>query len=859
MILGICYKRECVARHESTGSSSVSTASGQIAATAGQAVSPNNEYTYQTVPDYSTPPNQPGTQSHHMSTSSSTVSGHASSLNLSQALLPSSNINNFATHAGAKSSSTPSSGGPVVIVPGKAAISPPAELIMHTDNEDDEPLCSTCSTLDLCAILHDGIPRDHAVPLGHLTDILNKNDQCGLCCLIVALIRHSWQLDNHPGIDLGGITCTLHAEACGCDEDITSHRDICHHLYIKTSSRPRETSLALIAAGAFFAPDLEIRLLEEDASKVGRMKKFHGRRVGQNVDVGLLKNWISACENKHEEKCERVWWKGTGEVLPNSARIVDVVRMAIVPAPPTCRYVALSYIWGGPGDAYWTTQANLKQRSIPGGLDASMMPDTISDTIQLVRRLGEQYLWIDALCIVQDDPQDKAIQIGAMELIYSGSAFTIFAAGGTSVRDPLPGIRPCTRDPKQHVAKIQGLHLAVPLPVASEAIISSEWNKRGWTYQEIMLSRRRIYFTAHQVYFECRLAVCSEDIVAEPTSKVTVMYSLPTTGIGQVLRSSAPVNGRRDSYMELYIKVVGEYTQRRLTVESDIVDAVAALLNAMTKGVKLPDNDLDKEFKFGMSVGRNLEEALLWQPTSNARHSRRVPPDRMKVPWPSWSWAAWRGAVKYASPQVFVDMHSGRIGNNTSEIWQSLVEQWYIVDHDGHPVRQFVDWKERIINEDINLDPYIPYIAPKGDIDVQQLITENAPLLPGTLVFWTSYSRFDVTKADNVRGADAVADYAVYSIISDFPRPSTSVGRIILPRSTHSPTSFEFVVLARGLGTNGSYDEERLGRPYSGCLLYVMAVQKMQDERRMERVGVGVIFEQAWLNSTTEEKIIYLG
>lgn len=57
----------------------------------------------------------------------------------------------------------------------------------------------------------------------------------------------------------------------------------------------------------------------------------------------------------------------------------------------------------------------------------------------------------------------------------------------------------------------------------------------------------------------------------------------------------------------------------------------------------------------------------------------------------------------------------------------------------------------------------------------------------------------------------------------------------------------------------GLYDEERLGKRYSGCMLHVMAVQKMQDDQRMERIGVGVIFEQAWLKSTAEEKIVYLG
>ncbi|OJA13928.1 hypothetical protein AZE42_01330, partial [Rhizopogon vesiculosus] len=644
-------------------------------------------------------------------------------------------------------------------------------------HEDDDPLCSTCSTLDLHAILKDGIPREHAVPLGHLTDILNKHDQCGLCRLMATLIRRLWQLDKHPGVDLGGITCAMYAEACGTVLDNTSPKDICHQLYIQWSTRPRDVYIAMSAAQSPLT--LEIRLLEEDASKVGRTKELHGRRVDQIVDISMLKKWIRTCENKHREKCKTVWWRGD-DVLPSTVRVVDVARMAIVPAPPTCRYVALSYVWGGPGDGYWTTQANLAQRSIPGGLDASVMPGTISDTIQLVRQLGERYLWIDALCIVQDDPDDKEVQICAMELIYGSSAFTIIAVGCTSARDPLPGIRPGTRDPKQQIAKIQGLHLAIPLPVPNETIASSVWNERGWTFQEVMLSQRRIFFTAYQVYFECTKDVWSEDIVAEPINHTWTAHPLKGHGMSQLTLTSAPVYWMSDTYLDRYMTVAREYTQRKLTVESDIVDAVAALLTALRKGFKVDDG-----FRFGMPL-RGLERSLLWQPTANAPNSRRVPANEMRVPWPSWSWAAWRGAAKYASIGVFVDIQMGTEGAGAF-VEQSLVEQWYIVNEDGQPVHQYVPRQPGELSEDINRKTYV---RPKGDIDPQQLITGNAPLLPGTLIFRTSYSRFDVTKADDVAGAGAgiVANHAIYSILSDTPQPSTLVGRIILPCSTHSPT-----------------------------------------------------------------------
>ncbi|KAJ8589456.1 HET-domain-containing protein [Rhizopogon salebrosus TDB-379] len=693
----------------------------------------------------------------------------------------------------------------------------------QTKIEDDDPLCSICSALDLRAILHDGIREEHAISLGRLTDIVNKHDRCGLCHLI-----SNSHLRLRRGNDLDGINCTLYTRK---RRSRLNYSNISHHLYIET------------VPNSF----TEIRLLKEADSRVGGPKEFRGQRVGQNVDVGLLKKWVRTCEKKHRDTCETHWWRGNGEVLPGTVRVVDVARMAIVRAPQKCRYVSLSYVWGGTGERYWTAQANIKQRGIPGGLDISMLPNTISDTIQLVRQLGERYVWIDALCIVQDDPEDKAVQVGLMELIYGNSAFTIIAAGCNSVQDPLPGVRPGTRDPKQQIAKIQSLHLALPLPKASEVIASSAWNKRGWTYQEVMLSRRRIFFTAHQVYFECVKGTCGEEVVSGYLLEVPVGTHLPT---------SAPVSLiERESYLDLYMSVVAAYTQRRLTMESDVVDAVAAILRGLTKGFNMADGDYGKAFRFGMLLAGGLEQALLWQPTVNAPSSRRVPTDEMKVTWPSWSWAAWRGAVRYYGSHIFgshvsVNFYAGRSTDDV-RIDESLVE-CYVVDDDGHPNHQYVEHHSRLIKP-------IAYVAPNGDIDLQQLIAENAPLLPGTLVFRTTYSRFDVTKPDDVRNANTVTNYDIYSILSDIPQPSTLVGRIILPSSTPSPTSYEFVVLSRASPCDGLYDEERFGKQYAGCMLYAMAVQKMQDGQRFERVGVGIIFEQAWLNSMPEERIIYLG
>jgi hypothetical protein len=305
--------------------------------------------------------------------------------------------------------------------------------------------------------------------------------------------------------------------------------------------------------------------------------------------------------------------------------------------------------------------------------------------------------------------------------------------------------------------------------------------------------------------------------------------------------------------------MVETYTLRRLTRESDIMNAFTALINAMTKGYHWAGGDPGKAFRFGMPLG-DLELALVWQPAANASHERRLPADRDTTAWPSWSWAAWKGAVRY-------DGYGGEVlgkehARSPPGIQQSLVEQWNIVDDDGKLVRLDVRRTGRK-GDGVHWALYVP---PNGDIDAGQLVRENAPLLPGTLVFRTSSARFNVTRADDFIDAGVVTKYAIYSILSDIPQPSTRVGCVVLPCSTHSPTSCEFIVLSRTSGRPGLFNEDRLDENriwkrlgYHGCMFYVMVVRKMQNEERLERLGVGVIFDRAWLNSAGEQKTIFLG
>ena len=164
-------------------------------------------------------------------------------------------------------------------------------------------------------------------------------------------------------------------------------------------------------------------------------------------------------------------------------------------------YVTLSHRWGGPYQEYLTNKANIKHRQELLSYDA--LPRTWQDAVTVTRRLGFEYIWIDSLCIVKDDPQETHDEMKKMEDIYSGAACTIAATVAPTcdhgfldryTDDGFTGRRSSTTRTFNTEVKL------------------TELNTRGWIYQERALSRRIIHFGEHHTYWECGHWLVSEFI-----------------------------------------------------------------------------------------------------------------------------------------------------------------------------------------------------------------------------------------------------------------------------------------------------------------------------------------------------------
>jgi hypothetical protein len=117
---------------------------------------------------------------------------------------------------------------------------------------------------------------------------------------------------------------------------------------------------------------------------------------------------------------------------------------------PNERYIALSYMWGGVHQLLMTTE-NGAELSLPSSLQRywSNIPAVIQDAIHFVAALGERYLWVDSLCIVQNDVKIKHHQILQMGSIYNGALACLVGAVGGDAASGVVGVRPHTRAPEQ--------------------------------------------------------------------------------------------------------------------------------------------------------------------------------------------------------------------------------------------------------------------------------------------------------------------------------------------------------------------------------------------------------------------------
>ena len=355
----------------------------------------------------------------------------------------------------------------------------------------------------------------------------------------------------------------------------------------------------------------------------------------ESFNISFVSDCIAYCSANHRKVCNATVASPT-----ESLRVIDCQTRTIVKAPSECQYIAVSYVWGDSGSSTPTTAKS--QNAQPTLQNA---PKLIDDCIDVTLKLNFRYLWIDRYCIDLSDDAAKHVQIRQMDLIYALAQVTIIAIAGQGPDYGLPGVRGTLRS-RQPQLKIGNHFLVSTLPSPKVAIKSSKWATRGWTYQEGLLSKRRLFFTNEQVFYECNGMHCTESLV-QPLDKMHIKSKASFSELtpGHVNHDKTP--GKRPLEIMIYIS---EFTRRDLTFPDDALNAMHGIFNAFNSGpipvhqflgipITPPVPNI-AHLRAYRPVGRSAEECfvmgLAWSHTSLG-HRRKQ--------FPSWTWAGWLGEI----------------------------------------------------------------------------------------------------------------------------------------------------------------------------------------------------------------------
>lgn len=382
--------------------------------------------------------------------------------------------------------------------------------------------------------------------------------------------------------------------------------------------------------------------------------------------------WVRECTEKHQT-CSRP------EPSFSPTRILDLGQgdedHIIIRTDKTggttrtnAKYTTLSYCWGGDSN-FTTTTENITQHETDG-IRISKLPQTVQDAIVCTRKLGLRYLWVDALCIIQDSTLDKREQIPQIRSIFHYATCTIVASSARTVYDsylhirlplehsgPLPYFTPSGKTGTFQLAQTQFYEYSEE-PV----------NTRAWTLEEALLSPRLLIYSSRTLLWQCQ---AGNDIACHGAGTHIIFgpldahYRLPnpifmadTSGSGlqmtvdnRFVIDLAPSHNNLAQWREpkqaikkaklAWAGCLRRYTSRELTRKHDKLQAISGLAEQYSLFFSrfLPEK---REQLYVAGLWKHdMPHAMCWKNSSNMP----LVPRPTEYRAPSWSWASIDGMI----------------------------------------------------------------------------------------------------------------------------------------------------------------------------------------------------------------------
>ncbi|KAL9477458.1 hypothetical protein ACSS6W_007299 [Trichoderma asperelloides] len=365
------------------------------------------------------------------------------------------------------------------------------------------------------------------------------------------------------------------------------------------------------------------------------------RNVKSDTVLLAAKSLLQKCMNPTKPHKHCRYSRDT--VLPS--RVLDVgvtgdsqptLKLKVNKTETHAPYLALSYCWGPP-PASTSHMQPLQLRlenlnTLMAGIDFETLQQSIQDAVFVARELGFRYLWVDALCIIQNCDADKNREISRMSAIYKNATVTIAASSSKSAADGF-----LSTEVQPYCPEFE-FHVPMPYNRMGTVYMSAEpynpehhLDTRGWTYQEFMLSSRMLYFSEYELLWQCK------EIDLRSVSEGGLEYTQQLEALPWVVfdDDAEPYFGI-DHAEKIYIwkTAVQQYTERNLKEPNDRLNAIMGIICELEPLWR-------QECIYGLWKQWFIELLAWYKPYSEREKQRHI--ERA----PSWSWASLNGVVRY--------------------------------------------------------------------------------------------------------------------------------------------------------------------------------------------------------------------
>lgn len=386
--------------------------------------------------------------------------------------------------------------------------------------------------------------------------------------------------------------------------------------------------------------------------------------ANSKLSFQFLQVQLDKCSQEHEECKQDSPFLPTRVLDLGSSVTAQHVKIVEPPSGTPGKYIALSYCWGD-GGGLKAIRSNLSK--LLRAVDEDELPATIRDAIELARWLGVQYLWVDALCIIQDDTQDWLHESAQMSTVYAQAFLTISASSVDSSRfsflhqsrrssealfrlqEDVP-----TGQHQNSAANNSAAMLAVRRAPSSgfhqypNRGIEDPSMCRAWTLQEYMLSTRVVSFSTDEVQWTCRThraCECGHPDKLDYPRMEELQRSLEMKKHAEVGEDTGQrYPDRMSTCLDFWTKVVEAYCRRDLSWMRDKLPALSGVASEYVRILnkeKLAATDDMPHLRYLAGLwDTRIHKQLCWRAFHSSRNDYFE-----EYRAPTWSWASVEGNV----------------------------------------------------------------------------------------------------------------------------------------------------------------------------------------------------------------------